>query len=556
MPRHIIIAYRKYDTTRDEALKIAKYLQHKVGTSYVRVLNPDDDMLTAMRIVRRTDAMLLIVGNRWLDMVDEYGRRLIDDAGDPHHAAITTALEKRGTWVSVLLADGMEMPDKDKLPPPLRDLTNRDVMTLPDDNDALKKTLDDLVKRIGRGTSSTTKSSRQKKRSQYTKTKQQAGRTSRSWLVLGLVMFFAIAGVVFATLYNADVEPPAASESSNLIVTRYAAQTQTALPTAIPPTRIITGDGMGSNLTEPVPTVRSDTIATGEILQPITSFLTNDLRPIDLPVALSGQNFLITHQSDTLIIANGTDLSAYNISDLSTSTPISVNFDMPIVDISHGAGDTVHVMLQNTRSTSIVNFNYSTAEITSLDIDFGAMPKDFEHFANKLYFSNGDIFHTADANHLQPLLPDTVNGDYIVSLGIGIDNRMLIGTDDALYLDGELWRSEVPEVTPAYSSINNTILLPYGDDLTMIAIEDGIQQGQITFDGEITHVAIGLFRTFVAIGLDDNRVVFYPLTGGSDGAYQTIRVPEGISQIGFSPNNRLFVIAKDDNTITLYGMAR
>jgi hypothetical protein len=92
----------------------------KAGQDFVRVIEDQ---------VRACDAMLVLIGPKWLIVSDEVGRRRLDSPEDFVRIEITSAL-RFGKWVIPVLLQETEMPNADALPEPLRDLTRRNAVGL------------------------------------------------------------------------------------------------------------------------------------------------------------------------------------------------------------------------------------------------------------------------------------------------------------------------------------------------------------------------------------------------------------------------------------------
>ena len=71
--------------------------------------------------IRRSDAQVVVIGPRWLDVHDEDGRRRIDQPEDSVRVEIETAFAV-GTPIVPLLVDGARMPTEEQLPWGLHEL--------------------------------------------------------------------------------------------------------------------------------------------------------------------------------------------------------------------------------------------------------------------------------------------------------------------------------------------------------------------------------------------------------------------------------------------------
>jgi hypothetical protein len=70
------------------------------------------------------DALLAVIGKRWISSADENRQRRLSDPKDFVRIEIDTAL-KRGTRVIPLLVDGATMPKSDELPDVLKGLSRK-----------------------------------------------------------------------------------------------------------------------------------------------------------------------------------------------------------------------------------------------------------------------------------------------------------------------------------------------------------------------------------------------------------------------------------------------
>jgi hypothetical protein len=100
--------------------------------------------------MRQCTALLVIIGDKWLNITDRSGRRRLDDPRDFVRIEIEAGL-KRNIPVIPLLIDDTIMPDEDDLPESLRRLVYRNGISIrpdPDfhrDMDRLINHLDQLI---------------------------------------------------------------------------------------------------------------------------------------------------------------------------------------------------------------------------------------------------------------------------------------------------------------------------------------------------------------------------------------------------------------------------
>ena len=84
-------------------------------------------MLT--RAVGSCDVLLALIGDEWLTVTDEHGRRRLDDPDDFARLELEAALA-RNIRVIPVLVDGARMPRADELPPSLAPLAGRQALQL------------------------------------------------------------------------------------------------------------------------------------------------------------------------------------------------------------------------------------------------------------------------------------------------------------------------------------------------------------------------------------------------------------------------------------------
>jgi len=81
------------------------------------------------RAVGSTDVLLALIGDRWLTIADDQGRRRLDDPDDFVRLEIEAALARKIRVIPILV-DGAAMPDVDELPPSLARLARRQALDL------------------------------------------------------------------------------------------------------------------------------------------------------------------------------------------------------------------------------------------------------------------------------------------------------------------------------------------------------------------------------------------------------------------------------------------
>jgi len=150
----IFINYRRQDSSAS-AGRLMDRLVERFGRSHVFF---DVDVIPAgvdyvrylSEQVARTHAMLVIIGQHWLDSADDIGRRRLDDANDFVRVEIEAALAGNVRLIPVLV-DGATMPRPDLLPDALRPLAYRNAIEIRHEsfNRDVTYLLDSLSKIIG-----------------------------------------------------------------------------------------------------------------------------------------------------------------------------------------------------------------------------------------------------------------------------------------------------------------------------------------------------------------------------------------------------------------------
>lgn len=129
----IFISYRRQDTKLIVG-RIFDRLKEKFGSDGVfmdidKIPFGVDFREHLDREVGQADAVLVLIGNGWLDARDEQGRRCLDNPDDFVRIEIETAL-KRNIPVGAVLIDGAPLPKPDQLPESLQPLLSRNAAQL------------------------------------------------------------------------------------------------------------------------------------------------------------------------------------------------------------------------------------------------------------------------------------------------------------------------------------------------------------------------------------------------------------------------------------------
>jgi TIR domain len=151
--RCIFISYRRDDTRYPAGQLYDELTDHFGGTRVFKdidSISPGIDFAAAITAAIKSSAILLaLIGDRWLAITDETGRRRLDDPGDFVRREIESALRENIHVIPVLLG-GTRMPHADELPASLAELAGRQAFELGDrrfrsDAARLMRALDDFL---------------------------------------------------------------------------------------------------------------------------------------------------------------------------------------------------------------------------------------------------------------------------------------------------------------------------------------------------------------------------------------------------------------------------
>jgi hypothetical protein len=129
----IFVSYRRDDAS-SEAGRIADWLDRHFGEDEVfmdiNALEPGIDFVHSIEeAVETIDALIAVIGPRWVDAANEHGSRRLDDPADWVRLEIANALE-RGIRVIPVLVKGAAMPPAAKLPEDLQALRRRNALPI------------------------------------------------------------------------------------------------------------------------------------------------------------------------------------------------------------------------------------------------------------------------------------------------------------------------------------------------------------------------------------------------------------------------------------------
>ena len=129
----IFISYRRADTAYPAAWLYRRLADHYGGEQLFKDVDSielgDDFAEEIRRAVGSCDVLLALIGSQWLTVLDQHGRRRLDDPHDYVRLEIETALA-RDIRVVPILVDGPKMPTADELPDGLKGLARRQALEL------------------------------------------------------------------------------------------------------------------------------------------------------------------------------------------------------------------------------------------------------------------------------------------------------------------------------------------------------------------------------------------------------------------------------------------
>jgi hypothetical protein len=132
-PGRIFISYRREETAYPAGWLFAQLADHYGGGQVFKDVDSiqlgDDFVEVITSAVGSCDVLLALIGDQWLTITDEHGRRRLDDPDDFVRLEIQAALT-RNIRVIPILVDGARMPRADELPDSLAGLVRRQALEL------------------------------------------------------------------------------------------------------------------------------------------------------------------------------------------------------------------------------------------------------------------------------------------------------------------------------------------------------------------------------------------------------------------------------------------
>jgi hypothetical protein len=129
----IFISYRREETAYPAAWLFNRLADRYGGGQVFKDVDSiqlgDDFVEVITRAVGSCDVLLALIGNEWLTITDEHGRRRLDDPDDFVRLEIEAALTRRVRVIPILV-EGAQMPRADELPDSLVRLMRRQALEL------------------------------------------------------------------------------------------------------------------------------------------------------------------------------------------------------------------------------------------------------------------------------------------------------------------------------------------------------------------------------------------------------------------------------------------
>ena len=132
-PGRIFISYRREETAYPAGWLFDRLADHFAGGQVFKDVDSiqlgDDFVEVITRAVGSCDVLLALIGDEWLTITDEHGRRRLDNPDDFVRLEIEAALARKVRVIPILV-DGARMPRADELPDSLSKLVRRQALEL------------------------------------------------------------------------------------------------------------------------------------------------------------------------------------------------------------------------------------------------------------------------------------------------------------------------------------------------------------------------------------------------------------------------------------------
>lgn len=147
----IFVSYRQGDA-KAWAIGLRNDLAKSFGEDKVfldkEALGPGNWRDQIQRALDRCNVVLIVIGPRWLTIVDEQNRPRLTLPDDVHRQEIALALSHQGAMVIPILFDDAVMPKAEQLPDDIRSLADQQAYKIGDTEARRKTDLEVLVKGI------------------------------------------------------------------------------------------------------------------------------------------------------------------------------------------------------------------------------------------------------------------------------------------------------------------------------------------------------------------------------------------------------------------------
>ena len=145
----IFISYRREDSSA-YAGRLYDHLCARFGAERVFMdvdtIKPGEDFVQVFSDrVAGCDAVIAVIGKKWLSSADSEGRRRLDNPNDYVRLEIASALERKVRLIPALV-DGAQMPGTKELPPDLERLTRRNAVEI--SNSLFRQSMDVLIQAL------------------------------------------------------------------------------------------------------------------------------------------------------------------------------------------------------------------------------------------------------------------------------------------------------------------------------------------------------------------------------------------------------------------------
>lgn len=129
---NIYVTYRSGDSSNDEAKLFIHILKKSFMNDSITLTDADRnaDVLALHDRVREHDVLIVLIGKRFFNIVDEHAHPVLWDTYDYLHAEVFAALETPRVRVICVLTDGTKMPGDSFFPDNLKALRKKRIITI------------------------------------------------------------------------------------------------------------------------------------------------------------------------------------------------------------------------------------------------------------------------------------------------------------------------------------------------------------------------------------------------------------------------------------------